>query len=104
LVRIPEFALPVRVPVPVPVPEKASNVEAGGTDVKAWSSTTNGSAALLDVCMRLELIDQARHQAGKDTVVRIVSMHAQSWTTFQPFGYGYGYGDGYGKGEFRDRP
>ena len=32
------------------------------------------SAALLDVCLRLELIDPAQHKAGKEMVVRIVSM------------------------------
>jgi hypothetical protein len=32
------------------------------------------SVALLDVCIRLELIDQPRHQAGKDMIVRVVSM------------------------------
>jgi four helix bundle protein len=32
------------------------------------------SAALLDVCLRLDLIDPARHEAGKEMVVRIVSM------------------------------
>src|SRR6516225_6482742 len=32
------------------------------------------SAALLDVCHRLELIDQVRHKTGKDMIVRIVSM------------------------------
>jgi four helix bundle protein len=39
----------------------------------ARGSTTE-SAALLDVCLRLDLIDQAAHKAGKDTIVRIVSM------------------------------
>jgi four helix bundle protein len=32
------------------------------------------SAALLDVCQRLELSEPARHTAGKEMVVRIVSM------------------------------
>jgi four helix bundle protein len=32
------------------------------------------SAALLDVCSRLGLLDGAGHQAGKDMLLRIVSM------------------------------
>ena len=32
------------------------------------------SAALLDVCLRLRLLDEAGHQAGKERLVRIVSM------------------------------
>ena len=32
------------------------------------------SAALLDVCLRLELIEQASYESGKDMIVRIVSM------------------------------
>jgi four helix bundle protein len=47
-------------------------------DKRRYYLTARGSAtesaALLDVCMRLELIDRARHQAGKDMIVRIVSM------------------------------
>jgi four helix bundle protein len=47
-------------------------------DKRRYYLTARGSAtesaALLDVCYRLELIDPVRHQAGKDMVVRIVSM------------------------------
>ena len=32
------------------------------------------SAALLDVCLRLRLLEEASHQAGKERLVRIVSM------------------------------
>jgi len=32
------------------------------------------SAALLDVCLRLRLLDEAGHKAGKERLVRIVSM------------------------------
>lgn len=32
------------------------------------------SAALLDICAKLHLIENERHQAGKEMVVRIVSM------------------------------
>lgn len=32
------------------------------------------SAALLDVCQRLELLDEAGHRAAKGTLVRVVSM------------------------------
>ncbi len=32
------------------------------------------SAVLLDVCLRLNLLEQEQHQAGKEMVVRIVSM------------------------------
>jgi hypothetical protein len=32
------------------------------------------SAALLDVCARLELLGEVEHETGKELVVRIVSM------------------------------
>jgi four helix bundle protein len=32
------------------------------------------SAALLDVLLRLELLDEAGHRTGKETLVRVVSM------------------------------
>ncbi|MBX3199985.1 MAG: four helix bundle protein [Labilithrix sp.] len=32
------------------------------------------SAALLDVCLRLKLLDTAQHEGGKEKVVRIVAM------------------------------
>jgi four helix bundle protein len=47
-------------------------------DKRRYYLTARGSAtesaALLDVCLRLELIDPALHKAGKDMIVRIVSM------------------------------
>jgi four helix bundle protein len=47
-------------------------------DKRRYYLTARGSAtesaALLDVCLRLGVIDQPSHKAGKDTVVRIVSM------------------------------
>lgn len=47
-------------------------------DKRRYYLTARGSAtesaALLDICLRLELLDQAQHKAGKETVVRIVSM------------------------------
>src|SRR5215470_17046579 len=46
-------------------------------DKRRYYLTARGSAtesaALLDVCLRLELLDQAAHKAGKDMIVRIVS-------------------------------
>jgi four helix bundle protein len=41
--------------------------------VTARESATE-SAALLDVCARLKLLDEAGHKAGKDTLVPVVSM------------------------------
>jgi four helix bundle protein len=32
------------------------------------------SAALLDVCLRLQLLEEASHQAGKERLIRVVSM------------------------------
>jgi hypothetical protein len=32
------------------------------------------SAALLDVCFRLDVLDEAGHKAGKEMLVRVVSM------------------------------
>jgi four helix bundle protein len=47
-------------------------------DKRRYYLTARGSAtesaALLDICLRLELLDQAGHKAGKDMIVRIVSM------------------------------
>lgn len=47
-------------------------------DKRRYYLTARGSAtesaALLDVCLRLELIDPACHKTGKDVIVRIVSM------------------------------
>ena len=41
--------------------------------VTARGSATE-SAALLDVCQRLKLLDETGHRAAKDMLVRIVSM------------------------------
>jgi four helix bundle protein len=41
--------------------------------VTARGSATE-SAALLDVCFRLELLAEARHKGGKEMLVRVVSM------------------------------
>ena len=41
--------------------------------VTARGSATE-SAALLDVCLRLKLLDEVGHRAGKAMIVRIVSM------------------------------
>jgi four helix bundle protein len=41
--------------------------------VTARGSATE-SAALLDVCARLKLLDEAGHKTGKDALVRVVSM------------------------------
>jgi four helix bundle protein len=39
----------------------------------ARGSTTE-SAALLDVCLRLKLLDEAGHKVGKEMLIRVVSM------------------------------
>src|SRR3954471_11960156 len=41
--------------------------------VTARGSATE-SAALLDICLRLKLVDDGGHRAGKDMLVRVVSM------------------------------
>lgn len=47
-------------------------------DKRRYYLTARGSAtesaALLDVCLRLKLLDEAGHKTGKEMVVRIVSM------------------------------
>jgi four helix bundle protein len=47
-------------------------------DKRRYYLTARGSAtesaALLDVCLRLQLLDGALHEAGKTMLVRIVSM------------------------------
>lgn len=47
-------------------------------DKRRYYLTARGSAtesaALLDVCLSLKLLDEAGHQAGKEMLVRIVSM------------------------------
>jgi four helix bundle protein len=52
---------------------KHSKPDKRGFYVTARGSATE-SAALLDVCARLKLLDEAGHKAGKDTLVRVVSM------------------------------
>ena len=52
--------------------------KASKPDKRRYYLTARGSAtesaALLDVCLRLELIEQASHESGKDMIVRIVSI------------------------------
>ena len=47
-------------------------------DKRRYYLTARGSAtesaALLDVCVRLKLLDEAAQKAGKDMIVRVVSM------------------------------
>lgn len=47
-------------------------------DKRRYYLTARGSAtesaALLDACLRLKLLDEAPHRTGKEIVVRIVSM------------------------------
>lgn len=47
-------------------------------DKRRYYLTARGSAtesaALLDVCLRLSLLDETSHRSGKEMVVRIVSM------------------------------
>jgi four helix bundle protein len=47
-------------------------------DKRRYYLTARGSAtesaALLDICLRLRLIGEAEHQAGKAMIVRVVSM------------------------------
>lgn len=47
-------------------------------DKRRYYLTARGSAtesaALLDVCFRLELLDEAGHKVGKEMLVRVVSM------------------------------
>ena len=47
-------------------------------DKRRYYLTARGSvtesAALLDICWKLRLVDEVAHQAGKERVVRIVSM------------------------------
>jgi four helix bundle protein len=47
-------------------------------DKRRYYLTARGSAtesaALLDVCQRLKLLDETKHDAGKEMVVRVVSM------------------------------
>ena len=47
-------------------------------DKRRFYLTSRGSAtesaALLDICLRLRLVEEESHQAGKERLVRIVSM------------------------------
>ena len=47
-------------------------------DKRRYYLTARGSAtesaALLDICVRLKLVDEATQKAGKDMIVRVVSM------------------------------
>ncbi|MBX3218250.1 MAG: four helix bundle protein [Labilithrix sp.] len=58
------------------IAEGAGKVSKG--DKRRYDLTARGSAtesaALLDVCLRLKLLDAAQHQGGKEKVVRIVAM------------------------------
>src|SRR5687768_54137 len=61
-------------------------------DKRRYYLTARGSAtesaALLDVCLRLRIIGEADHRAGKATVVRVVSMLiklAMSFEDVSPF-------------------
>ncbi len=62
--------------MPVPVPETARNGDGESADRTAWSSITSASesAALLDACLRLEILEEIVHRAGKEMLVRVVSM------------------------------
>jgi four helix bundle protein len=48
------------------------------SDKRRYYLTARGSAtesaALVDVCFRLDLLDEAGHKAGKEMLVRLVSM------------------------------
>jgi four helix bundle protein len=47
-------------------------------DKRRYYLTARGSAtesaALLDICLRLELVDEVGHKAGKEMLLRVVSM------------------------------
>jgi hypothetical protein len=57
---------------------KDRNGKLSKPDKRLYYLTARGSAtesaALLDVCLRLKLLDEASHQSGKEMVVRVVSM------------------------------
>jgi four helix bundle protein len=56
-------------------------------DKRRYYLTARGSAtesaALLDVCWRLNLLDDNRHKAGKEMVVRIVAMLVRLAQSFE---------------------
>ena len=64
-------------------------------DKRRYYLTARGSAtesaALLDVCLRLKLVGEAEHRAGKAMIVRVVSMLISSrlaWRRPDPAGRG----------------
>jgi hypothetical protein len=74
-----ECAEAVTANLPVPVPEKGQVLaRALGEDKRRYYLTARGSAtesaALLDVCYRLKLLEESGYKTGKATAVRIVSM------------------------------
>jgi four helix bundle protein len=56
-------------------------------DKRRYYLTARGSAtesaALLDVCWRLKLLDENRHKAGKERVVRVVAMLVRLAQSFE---------------------
>lgn len=59
-------------PVPVPVPGLPATCKRRYYSSARGSATE--SAALLDVCRRLELLEEAKHVSGKAMLVRVVAM------------------------------
>lgn len=57
-------------------------------DKRRYYLTARGSAtesaALLDVCMRLALLDEPTHKAGKEMLVRLVSMLIKLAQSMEP--------------------
>jgi four helix bundle protein len=92
---------------------KHSKLDKRRYELTARGSATE-SAALLDVCVRLKLLDEAGHKTAKGMLVRVVSMLiklAQSCEDgslmespiLRSFGHGHGHGHGHGP-DFRDTP
>jgi four helix bundle protein len=56
-------------------------------DKRRYYLTARGSAtesaALLDVCWRLKLLEESKHRAGKETLVRVVSMLVKLAQSFE---------------------
>lgn len=56
-------------------------------DKRRYDLTSRGSAtesaALLDVCWRLKLLDENKHRTGKEMIVRIVSMLVKLAQSFE---------------------
>jgi len=63
-------------------------------DKRRYYLTARGSAtesaALLDVCLRLKLVGEAEHRAGKERIVRIVSMLIKLAMSLEGTGVGGG--------------